>query len=96
MSSHNRESNECDEQTKADMANRAYENVVKCFCKGDDAASLLFSNDETSSQLRGVLLGRSRREKATVNDLIIGRLQHDIGYSDIYVKINEQILVETR
>ena len=97
MSSHNIGSNECDEQATADMANQAYENVVKRFRKGDDAASLLFSNDETSLQLRGVLLiGRSRGETATVNDLIIGRLQHDIGYSEIYVKINEQILVETR
>ena len=69
MSSHNRESNEYDEQAKADMANRAYENIVKCFRKGNDAASLLFSNDETSSQLRGVLpIGRSRGETAPVND----------------------------
>ena len=96
MSSHNRDCNECDEQAKADMANRAYENIVTCFRQGDDAASLLFSNDETSSQRRGVMLGRSRVETATVNDLIIGRLHHDIGYSEIYVKINEQILVETR
>ena len=88
MSSHNRESNEYDEQAKADMANRAYENIVKCFRKGNDAASLLFSNDETSSQLRGVLFGRSRGETATVNDLITCRIQNDI------VKINEKILVD--
>ena len=94
MSSHNRESYECDEQARADLANGAYENIVKCFRKGNDAASLLFSNDETSSQLRGVLLGRSRGETATVNDLITCRLQHDIGYSEIYVKINEEILVD--
>ena len=83
-----------DKQEQIEMANRAYENLVKCFSQEVDAASQLFSSDETSSKLRGVLLGRSWGETASVNDLITCRLQHDIGYSQILVKVNERILFE--
>lgn len=83
-----------DNQEQIEMANKAYENLVKCFSQEVDAASQLFSNDDTASRLRGVLLGRSWGETASVNDLIMGRLQHDIGYTQILVKVNEQILVQ--
>ena len=38
------------------MANTAYENLLKCFGRGHEAATLLFSADETSSNVRGFCL----------------------------------------
>ena len=80
--------------TTSKMANNAYENLLKCFGQGHEAATLLFSTDETSSNVRGFLLGRPWGEGATVHDLITCRLQHDVGYSEMMVRINNQTLVE--
>ena len=70
------------------IAKNAYNDIVLCYSLGKEASKVLFSNEDTSSLLRGVLLGRPSGEGATVSDLLVCRLQHDIGYLPTSVKID--------
>ena len=74
-----------------ERANSAYDKLILSLSQGSDAAGILLGDDASASTLRGFLLGRQQREGASIHDFIVGRLQHDVGYSDILFKLNEKI-----
>ena len=82
-------------ETHREMANNAYSSIIKSFQDGVQAMSLLLSEtDVTGRNYRGLLLGRSWENGATVDEFITARLQHDVGYSEVTFYIN-QISVKT-
>ena len=83
-----------DDDDQKIQAIEAYNDLIQCYRKGNEAAVLLFSPTESAANLRGCLLGRSCGEGATALELITCRLQYDIGYSNMIVKANDEILFE--
>ena len=70
-------------------ANRVYLSVVNTFTTGaTDLSMLLNETDPMSRRYRGLLLGWLGTEGASVQDLVTGRLQHDVGYSEIVFQLD--------
>ena len=82
-------------ESHREMANNAYSSIIKTFQDGVQTMSQLLSEtDVTGRNYRGLLLGRSWGNGATVDEFITARLQHDVGYSEVTFYIN-QISVKT-
>ena len=63
-------------------ANKAYLSLVSTFNdKVINGSYLLDESNDTSRIYRGLLLGWTCENGATVKELLTGRLQHDVGYS---------------
>ena len=72
-----------------DKANTAYLSVINTLKSGlQDTTLLLCEDNQTGSNYRGILLGRSWGTGATVDEFITGRVQHDVNCSelDIFIK----------
>ena len=79
-----------DNGTLMEEANKAYWSVVDTFKDGIlNASNLLDESDETGRRYRGLLLGWSCEDGASVNELLTGRLQHDIGYSEVNFQLDK-------
>ena len=71
-------------------ANNAYLTLVSTF--NDEvmnASNLLDESNETSRIYRGLLLGWTCDDGATVKELLTGRLQHDVGYSSVHFQLDD-------
>ena len=74
-------------ESHREMANNAYSSIIKTFQDGVQTMSQLLSEtDVTGRNYRGLLLGRSWGNGATVDEFITARLQHDVGYSEVTFK----------
>ena len=82
-------------QTRMEKANTAYMLVVNAFNAGvhNTASLLLCKHNETSHKYRGLLLGRLWDEGATVEELLTGRLQHDVGFSEVAYKLDRNLAI---
>ena len=94
-SDYSQETTDCDKRKHTSMmeeANRAYASLVNTFNGSlDDSSMLLSESGEISQRYRGLLLGRSSEDGASVEELLTARLQHDVNFCEVLFQLDTRI-----